>query len=92
MSLYNKGIRNVPPVRRMLPNEVSNRIDHLVIGTDFWKQAEDRFYKIGINPLSLRRNDITSIRAIDGVANIAIDFAHVGMLLLGVSAIRTAIA
>lgn len=91
MSFYKIGIRG-SSLRSALPSKMRTRMDDLVVGADFWKTAENRFYEIGIRPSKINERDITGVKPVDQVANITLDFIHIGALLLGASAIHAAIA
>jgi hypothetical protein len=90
MSFYKKGIHG-SNWRSALPNQVVARVDNLIVGAEFWKTAENRFYEIGIRPSKMNERDITGIKPVDQIANMTLDFVHIGALLLGASAIHAAL-
>lgn len=91
MNSYYRIGTGVPSWTSTLPEEGRVRIQNLSVGAELWKTAENRFYELGISPSKMSRRDITGIKPVDQVSNILLDFLHIGILLLGASAIHTAV-
>lgn len=77
----------VPPA----VNNIKNRMSDLKVGIGLWKSADNRFYHLGISPDKITDRDVVGVPVVDKVANLALDWVHIGMLGLSVVTIRAAL-
>lgn len=92
MSYYRIGAKDCREWVDVLPESVAHRVSELTVGGQLWKTAENRFYELGINPDKVMPREITGIKPVDKIANMALDFVGIGALLLGASAIKSSIS
>ena len=74
-----------------ITDNLRNRISDLKVGIGMWNSADNRFYRLGVNPGRIARRDITGVPTVDKVANMALDWVHIGMLGLSIVTIRAAL-
>ena len=91
---YRIGATNTEPWEGIplgIQQNLRSRVGDLKVGVGFWKSVDNRFYELGINPNMVGKRDITGVPAVDKVANMALDWVHIGMLGLSVITIRAAL-